>query len=428
MSLWNEWVKNVKGYNRNVRLFLWANILFQIGMGFFMIMYNLYVRALGFDQMVLGSVISMTSLATAIILIPAGLLSDRIGRKKIMLAGLMFTAVSLGLRSILEAKTGLIVTAFMTGTFTALIQVSVIPFLSENSTKEQRVQLFSFNFATNMLANVLGNVGGGGLTDTFHYFLGLSELVSLRITLLIGTAISLCALIPLMMIKEKRKLSTQKLATFNLKDTFRTNRASFKVIGMFAFAQMCIGFGAGLVIPYLNVYFADRFAVSNTSIGIVVSLGQAATAIAMFIGPLVVRKFGEVKAVVFLQMSSIPFLLLTGLTTNFNLAAVGFLFRQALMNAGNPIQSSIMMSKVDDSMKGFANSVGQMVFMLGWACMGPVSTAIVSKYGSYWGYAYVFGITAMLYLIGSSYFYVAFGGKGKQKEKENDLSGKKLTL
>lgn len=425
MSLWNEWVKNVKGYNRNVRLFLWANILFQIGMGFFMIMYNLYVRALGFDQVVLGSVISMTSLATAILLIPAGLMSDKLGRKKVMVAGSIFTVVSLALRSSLEAQSGLLVTAFMTGAFSAFIQVSVIPFLSENSTKEQRVQLFSFNFATNMLANVVGNVGGGALTDTFHHLFGMSELLSLRITLLIGTAFSMLALIPMLMIKEQRKLSTQKVASFKFKEAFQANRASLKIIGMFAVAQMFIGFGAGLVIPYLNVYFADRFTASNTSIGIVVSLGQAATAIAMFIGPVVVRKFGEVKAVVFLQMSSIPFLLLTGLTTNFNLAAFGFLFRQALMNAGNPIQSSIMMGKVDDSMKGFANSVGQMVFMLGWALMGPVSTMIVSAHGSYWGYAYVFGITAILYFFGSSYFYLAFGDRKKQKDHRNQ---KKLTL
>ncbi|GAA0369055.1 MFS transporter [Bacillus horti] len=418
MSVIHEWVTNVKGYNRNVRLFLWANILFQIGMGFFMIMYNLYVRALGYDPVVLGQVISMTSLATAIALIPAGLLSDRIGRKKVIVLGLLLTTVSFALRAILEAKSGLVVTAFMTGAFSAFIQVSAIPFLSENSTKEQRVHLFSFNFAILMLANVVGNVGGGVLTDMFQHVMGLSEVISLRITLLIGAAITLFAIVPLFMIQEKRKLVTKKITTFSIKtikEGLKANKTSFKVIGIFAVSQMFIGFGAGLVIPYLNVYFADRFDASNTSIGIVVSLGQAATAIAMFIGPFVVRKLGEVRAVVFLQMSSIPFLLITGLTTNFQLASVSFLFRQALMNAGNPIHSSIMMAKVDDSMKGLANSVGQMVFMLGWALMGPVSTAIVSAYGNYWGYAYVFAITATLYFCGSSFFYYSFHPKREEK-------------
>ena len=143
-------------------------------------------------------------------------------------------------------------------------------------------------------------------------------------------------------------------------------------------------------------------------IGLIIALGQAATALAMFIGPLVVKRLGEVRAVVTLQLLSLPFLLLTAYTTNLWIASIGFLFRQALMNAGNPIQSSLMMSKVDDSVKGLANSVNQMVFQLGWAFMGPISTGIVLKHGAYWGYAQVFTITSVIYLIGSLYFYIVF--------------------
>lgn len=413
MAVWNEWVGNVKGYNRNVRFFLWANFFFQIGMGMFMIMYNLYIRALGYDQVMLGNIIAMTSLAAAIILIPAGLISDRVGRKKVIVLGLLLTVTSFGLRSVIEFESGLIATAFMTGMFSAFIQVSAIPFLSENSTKDQRVHLFSFNFALMMVANVIGNVGGGALTDFFHLIIGYSDVISLRITLLIGTFISLISLVPVLMIHEKRKIKEKSKARFNLRVSFQVNKQSLKIIGLFAVAQMMIGFGAGLVIPYLNVYFSDRFDASNTSIGIVISLGQAATAIAMFIGPMIVRRLGDVKSVVVLQLCSIPFLLITGFTNNYYLASTGFLFRQALMNAGNPIQMSIMMDKVEDSMKGLANSVGQMIFMLGWAVMGPVSTAIVAANGSYWGYAYVFSITAVLYIVGSVYFYLVFAPKKK---------------
>jgi MFS family permease len=423
MAVWNEWTNNVKGYNRNVRLFLWANFFFQIGMGMFMIMYNLYIRALGYDQVMLGNIIAMTSFAAAIILIPAGLISDRVGRKKVIVLGLLLTVVSFGLRSIIEFESGLIATAFMTGMFSAFIQVSAIPFLSENSTKEQRVHLFSFNFALMMVANVIGNIGGGALSDFFHLFIGFSDLISLRITLLIGTLISLISLLPVLLIHEKRKSREKGKASFNFKVSFQANKQSLKIIGLFAVAQMFIGFGAGLVIPYLNIYFSDRFDASNTSIGFVLALGQAATAIAMFIGPLIVRRLGDVKSVVVLQLCSIPFLLITGFTNNYYLASTGFLFRQALMNAGNPIQMSIMMDKVEDSMKGLANSVGQMVFMLGWAVMGPVSTAIVAAYGSYWGYAYVFSITAVLYIAGSVYFYMVFAPKKKinQESRQNTI-------
>ncbi|WLR55705.1 MFS transporter [Mesobacillus subterraneus] len=412
MALYQEWSSHIRSYNRNVKLTFLANILTQVDLGIFMVIYNFYIRELGLNELVNGKVISMTSLATALILIPAGILSDKAGRKKLMLYGALSTGLILFARSMVETQALLVLFAFGTGLASAFIQVSIIPWLAENSKPEQRVHLFSIHFAAMTAANVVGSLLGGILTDLFSMV--IPELKSIRYTLIIGSGLFLAALIPILRLNENRPA---RISAGDTKEKTKgiPHKASFKIILLFAVAQLMIGFGAGLVIPYLNLYFADRFMASNSLIGLVISLGQGATAVAMIIGPLVVRRLGEVRAVVVLQMLSLPFLLLTAYTQNFWLAALGFLFRQALMNAGNPIQMSLMMSKVDDSMKGLANSVNQMVFNLGWAVMGPVSTGIVLKYGSYWGYATVFTITAGLYLVGSTYFFLVFKTMDKPK-------------
>jgi MFS family permease len=419
MAFYNEWAEQIKSYNKNIKLTFVANILTQISLGIFMVIYNFYIRELGYNELVNGKVISMTSLATALVLIPAGIMSDRIGRKKLMLFGAAATGVILFTRSIVESQSLLIFFAFGTGLASAFIQVSVIPWLSENSKPEQRVHLFSIHFAAMTAANVVGSLLGGVLTDIFSLF--MSDLDSIRYILIIGAALFISGLIPIMKFVENRSIKLNP-SKFTGLQKIKEHKVSIKIILLFAIAQLMIGFGAGLVIPYLNLYFADRFAASNSLIGLVISLGQGATAIAMIIGPMVVRRLGEVRAVVVLQLLSLPFLLLTAYTQQFWLAALGFLFRQALMNAGNPIQMSLMMAKVDDSMKGLANSVNQMVFNLGWALMGPVSTGIVLKYGSYWGYAMVFTVTAGLYLIGSTYFYIVF--RSMNKTKSNMLETK----
>jgi MFS family permease len=404
MAFYNEWAKQFKGYNRNIRLALLGSIFIQIGMGIFMVIYNFYVRELGYSEQVNGQIISMNSLATALILIPAGLLSDRLGRKNVMLFGSVFTGILLIARSITEGQSTLILFAFLTGLTMAFLMVSSIPWLAENSNPEQRVHLFSIHFAVMTGANVIGNILGGTFTDLFSLL--FSEVESIRLSLLIGAVVFLIGIVPIAKLKEAPRIKVKNQEP--LRQKMKLHSGSFKIIILFAIAQLFIGVGAGLVIPYLNLYFSDRFSASNTTVGLIISLGQAATAIAIIIGPLVVKKLGEVKAVVTLQLLSLPFLLLTAYTENLWLAAIGFLFRQALMNAGNPIQMSLMMSKVDNSMKGLANSVNQMVFNLGWALMGPVSTGIVIKYGTYWGYATVFTITATLYLIGSTYFFIVF--------------------
>lgn len=406
MPFFQEWSTHIKSYNRNIKLALFGNIFAQIGLGIFMVIYNFYIRELGYHEQVNGQVISMTSLATALILVPAGLFSDRFGRKKTMFYGALLTGIILVFRGLVETQSFLVGLAFATGLTSAFIQVSGIPWLAENSKSFQRVHLFSIYSAVMTGANVIGNMLGGVLTDFFSIF--VNELISIRLTLIIGGVIFLIALIPISRFTEHREKVQKKDVKVPLLQKVKEQRVGLKIIILFAISQLIIGVGAGLVIPYLNLYFADRFFASTSIIGLIISLGQAATAVAMIIGPLVVRRFGEVKAVVFLQLSSLPFLLLTAYTENLLLAAIGFLFRQALMNAGNPIQMSLMMSKVNDSVKGLANSVNQMVFNLGWAIMGPVSTGIVMLHGAYWGYAIVFSITAGLYLIGSIYFLTVF--------------------
>lgn len=371
-----------------------------------MVVYNFYIRELGLPQNVNGEIIALTALATAMILVPAGVLSDRVGRKKVMAVGVFIGGLILAIRSLVEMESFLLGTGFATGISLAFFQVSIIPWLAENSGPKQRIHLFSLHSAVMMAANVIGNLLGGGLTDFFSIF--TTELLSIRYTLIFGSLFYFIALFPILKMQERSKPIKVKKEKRNIKEFVGKNKTGFKIIVLFAVAQLIIGTGSGLVIPYLNLYFADRFEASTSAIGLIIALGQAATAVAMFIGPLVVKRIGEVRAVVTLQLLSLPFLLLTAYTTNIYLASVGFLFRQALMNAGNPIQSSLMMSKVDDSVKGLANSVNQMVFQLGWAFMGPVSTGIVLRYGSYWGYANVFVITAGIYLVGSLYFFIVF--------------------
>uniref|UniRef100_UPI00359DAF00 MFS transporter n=1 Tax=Evansella sp. AB-rgal1 TaxID=3242696 RepID=UPI00359DAF00 len=416
-SFVGEWSTQFKGYNQNVRLFLVGSTLANIGMGIFMIIYNYYIRELGYDDQMNGSVIAMQSIAAALLLLPAGILSDRVGRKKVILIGGLFAATSLLLRATLSLEVLLLGTAFLTGAFMAFIQVSSIPLLAENSTEKQRVHLFSFNFAIIMIANVVGNTLGGTLSDFFHYIVGMSSLWSIRLTLLIGAAFFFSAVIPFLKVREERKLTEKNVQERSLKKLFTTHNHGIKIILLFAVAQIIIGFGSGLVIPYLNLYFVDRFEISHTLVGLILSGGQAMTAVALLIGPAVVNKVGEVRAVVMLQLMSIPFLLLTAYTQNLFWAVFGFLFRQALMNAGNPIQMSLMMKSVDDSIKGLANSVGQAVFMLGWAVMGPVSTTIVMVHGSYTGYAIVFTITSILYVIGTTYFFFVFRNPDRFNKK-----------
>lgn len=411
MKAWiDNWKLNFSSYNRNIKFFMLANVLIQIGLGVFMVMYNLYIKELGMPETVNGKVISMTATASALMLIPAGFLSDRFGRKWIIIAGAVFGAMTLFYRSFTITETPLVTAAFLTGLFMAFVQVSGVPFLAENSQPSERVQMFSIYFALMTVANVVGSLLGGVISDVFQTILDMEVVYAIRWSLLAGAFIYSCGLIPLLSLKSRSTEIEEKVSHDPLVPANDINlKKNLIVIFHFSFASLLIGLGSGLVVPYLNLYFSNRFDASNTYIGLILSLGSAMTAVAMLIGPMLVQKVGKVKALIIFQVLSIPFLILTAYTTSLFLAAIGFLLRQALMNAGNPIQSAIAMEVVHDKYKGLANSLNQVVFNVGWATMGPLAAGLVVAFGSYWGYAYAFTITAGLYIVSSIYYYFIFG-------------------
>ncbi len=428
MKFIREWVGYWNKFDKNVRLLLIASLLTQTGSGMFNVIYNLYVYSLGYTEILIGSIVSISSLATVLIVLPAGFLSDRMDRRHLIMISGIIVALTQFARVFLIHEVPMLTFAFLTGVFSAFIAVSIIPYLSEHSKQEHRIHLFSLSAALMMLAFMLGNMAGGFGADLFIWG-GFETQVAYQYTLAISCVILIIGLIPVLFMRSKTKSTKQAKAVQEAHAAPATpdvqkvdKKQQWKTIFLFAGAGLPIGLGAGLIIPYLNMYFMHRFDASNSQIGFILSLGQLATVFATLIGPALVKKVGNVKAVVFLQISSIPFLLITGFTNILSVAAAGFLLRQALMNAGNPIQQTLMMSKVDDSMKGMANSVSQMTFMIGWATMGPIATSFVQTYGAYWGYAILFAITAVLYLIGSAYYYFVIGKKVIGSESQREIS------
>ena len=197
----SEWKNKIVSFNSNVRLFMLANVLISIGMGVFMVMYNLYIKELGMPETVNGKVVSMTAMASAIMLIPAGFLSDKFGRKWMIVGGALFGAMTLFYRSFAVMEMPLVYAAFLTGLFMAFVQVSGVPFLAENSTSAERVHMFSIHFSLMTVANVIGSLLGGIVADVLQVFFAMGPVESIRWALLSGAVIFTTGLLPLFKLK-----------------------------------------------------------------------------------------------------------------------------------------------------------------------------------------------------------------------------------
>ena len=77
---------NLREYNANVRRFFLFGVPLFAGMTIQSLLYNLYLTRLGFQEDFIGLMAGLAPIASGLLAIPTGIISDRIGRKPFLLA------------------------------------------------------------------------------------------------------------------------------------------------------------------------------------------------------------------------------------------------------------------------------------------------------------------------------------------------------
>ena len=158
--------------------------------------------------------------------------------------------------------------------------------------------------------------------------------------------------------------------------------------------QIVIGFGAAILIPYMNVFFKDRFSISDSHLGVLFSFSSLLIGIGSIVAPrLSTRLGGKVRAIVATQSASLAFLLLAGFAPVLWLSSIGFLLRTALMNMASPLYSAFCMERTPEQHQGFVNSILNLSWNIGWA-VGPYVSGVVQQR---YGFTPLFVATSILY-------------------------------
>ncbi len=396
------------------RMFL-ALCLSAAARGVHMVIFNLYLRDLGYTEAFVGQTVSLKALAAVLVLIPAGIVSDKKGRKLVMAGGVLLVGMGLIGVSIVQASIPLLAFSFAFGLGQSIFMVTNPPFIAENSGPRERMHLFSLSWSLMMFSTMLGSVFGGWLADYFEILMGLAPVLSKQITLSLAGVLSIIALFPLAGIREKER--ARKAGDYGFARRLKESPEK-KTIGKFVLASLLLGLGAGLIVPYFNLYFAHVFGLSTGRIGTIMAGGQAAMALAMLVGPPLAQRTGRVPAICALQGGSIIFLLILGNTHLLLLALLAFLIRGGLMNSANPITLNLMMENVSDEMKGTATSLHQLVFQLGWTICGPISGLLIASFS----YQLVFQVAAIFYTFSTILFYLMFRGLDRFPEEGGNPS------
>jgi len=410
MRVFSTYLGRLRSFSRNARLYLGFSFLSGLAFSIYYLFFNLYVLSIGYDPGFLGLLVALPMGINLIVAIPAGFLGDRIGYKRAMLGGTTLMAVSSMGIALFPSPEWLVLFSLLSGLGSSLAWVVGAPFMAQNSTEEERTHLFSVQFSVNTFSGFFGYLLGGSLPALFARLLhiGPEEPAAYRATLLLSVGLLGVALLPLLAVhvRSKEGLAEGRL---RLKEAFQEPR----LLGKLFFPEVVIGFGAGLLIPYLNVFLKGKFALPDALLGTLFAGQAIAMGLATLAGPLLAERWGKIRAVVATQLGSIPFLLMLGYSPLLSAAAVGFLARAALMNLGGPLYMAFVMERVEERRRGAVNGL----LMMSWSGSWGLSNWVSGQLQGGPGFGLIFLITCFCYLIGSTMTYLFFARDDRPRPK-----------
>ncbi len=476
MNVFVDFARQFRRFQRNAQLYLINNALGGITTGILLVLYNLYLTSLGYRTDFVGLVLFTGTIGGGAAIFPAGYIIDRVRAKPILIASnLLIALVGIG-QILFRQPVPLVVTSFLGGIALVFTVVITAPFLTRNSSPEERSYLFSVNISLSLITLVIGEVIGGALPLFFRsqswlmtpFPSWMSALLasqpgprSYQLALLFAGLIAAPSLVPLFMLREAGRPLIRHLEPGDLADEGadldrptpgrpqpedrdrdrptpgRPQGASLHigkphlapVVGklmrtpffFLALVYVMTGLGAGLVIPYLNIFFVQRLHATSALFGLVDGGANAATALLTLVAPWLAARVGSIRAVVLTRLLSIPLLLTLGLVGILPLAALLYPFRQGIMDMSNGVLQVYSMEVVEERYRGLANSAYQAAFQVPWALAVSLGGLLIAHLG----YTPLFLLTSICYVTAIG---VLWGRFGRQSPLFTAISSEKKRL
>lgn len=456
MRLAKEYLQQFKHFQRNARLFLINNALSGVTAGILLVLYNLYLVSLGYHADFVGAVLFVGTIGAGLAIFPAGACIDRLSGKIILIFSTTLIGIAGAGQILFRQPLPLLISSFIVGVGLAFLLVITAPFLTLNSTPEERPHLFSMNISLSLITLVLGEVIGGVLPIWIRSIpwlmkplpYGTSSLLttqpdarSYQLALLFAGIMAIPSFVPLFMMSSVRPPRRIKrnvaLSASPDKTSGRSRRGqllrsvsnwllhtrqredfishTFSFINIFlqsaffflVLVYILTGFGAGLFIPYFNIYFVQHLKASPALFGLIDGGANAITALFTLTAPRLAKRFGKINAITLTRLASIPLLLIIGLTSILPLAAFIYLFRQGTMDMSAGILQVFSMESVTEKHRGLANSTYQAAFQVPWAVAAPIGGLIIVHSG----YTPIFLLGAFFYILTIIILWARFGSR-----------------
>jgi MFS family permease len=395
-------------------VFLLVTVTYWLGMTLIQLYLNFYLQALGFDQGWIGAINAAPQITIVATTFLIGGVSRKLGAWRAMILGTTVAGIALILTATSGEAWQILLTSMLMGVGGGFVWSNSGPFLMKHSEEASRATLFSLQAALGTLTGFVAYLGGGILPAFFANLTGQPQdaVVVLRGVMLTACAFYFLSLVPLILARPRSDRAIDAAAPGDDK-TAKSKRgflpSDIGLVSRLLFPGSLVALGAGMTMPFMNLFVEKKFAVSFAALGQLFAWTSIATAVALLLQPVLANRVGKVTSVVIVQAASLPFLLVLGYADFFPLVAIALFVRAALMNMGNPVFSAYSMGRIREDDRATFASLASSTWSLGWAIGSWLSGMLRGTLGFETGFNLLFGLMAGLYATSTILMWLMFG-------------------
>ena len=213
----------------------------------------LFSQAMGADTAIIGLIAVFSPLAGILFSFPIGVLSDHLGRKRLLVAsGIIFLSAPF-LYLIVRDPVWLIPIRFFHGTATAILGPVVSAIIAERFPVRKGEMLGQYSSAT-LIGRTIAPLVGGAVISYFMFYPGLIEF---RIVYLVAALAAVPVFIMTLLYREETSVTHNVLPFSVFRESFVTFFSNRRLRGT-AFADMATYFAFGAFETFLPIFLSSR--------------------------------------------------------------------------------------------------------------------------------------------------------------------------
>lgn len=336
--------------SRDGKLLLGARIVRTFSYGFLSVILAIYLKLVGFDDILVGIVLTSTLVNSVFFNLLSSAYADKIGRKNILIiyaalmiaSSVIFFVTSNYVALVIAALVGTInVTGSEVGAFLSLEQ-AILP--QTVSDIKKRNSIFAIYNAVGTFAMSVGVLLSGLPAILQNY--GFDKIGAIKSLFLIYAACAVVVLVIYLMLSKNIEVKENASGMSMKNISPKSKSIIWKMSSLFAIDS----FGGGFVIQSIvSFWFYTKFGADLSSLSYIFAVAGVLTAISYIASSKIASKIGLVNTMVFTHIPSNVILILLAFAPSLSIAVSLFFARMSLSQMDVPTRQSYIMGVVSEN-------------------------------------------------------------------------------